>query len=74
VLAKFLYNNLVYNNTRKTPFYLLYSYKLKIDIKDTILVEGDIRAQERVEKLQAKRKELTNTLQKAIKLYKKHYD
>ncbi|KFY97961.1 hypothetical protein V498_01758 [Pseudogymnoascus sp. VKM F-4517 (FW-2822)] len=74
-LTEFSYNNSTHNTTGKAPFYLLYSYVPTIDVEDTAYEGGDnTTAQERVEKLQAERKELAETLQKATDAHKRYYD
>ncbi|KFY31833.1 hypothetical protein V493_00754, partial [Pseudogymnoascus sp. VKM F-4281 (FW-2241)] len=70
-LAEFSYNNSIHDTTGKPPFYLLYGYVPTIDVKDTAYEGGDVTtAQERVEKLQAERKEIADTLRKATDAYK----
>ncbi|KFY32473.1 hypothetical protein V493_00163 [Pseudogymnoascus sp. VKM F-4281 (FW-2241)] len=74
-LAEFSYNNSTHDTTGKPPFYLLYSYVPTIDVEDTAYEGGDVTtAQERVEKLQAKRKEIADTLRKATDAHKKYYN
>lgn len=74
-LAEFSYNNSTHETTGKPPFYLLYGYVPTIDVEDTAYEGGDkTTAEERVEKLQAERKELAETLRKATDAHKKYYD
>jgi hypothetical protein len=75
-LAKFVYNNSVYNTTGISPFFAIYGFYLNISlsVKDDYLERKIPAAKKKVKEFEYEGKELAERWRHAVKFQKKWYN